>query len=184
MPRKTQKKDKRRELLLAAFGGNVEGWAYVGTDDAGSGVMSMLNPPTCPCGHVIRYICNWEHADGRKVHTGNVCVETVPNLQAEFGMEISSDVKALQKKERAQKAQQKLEVARSQADEVYALVDKKFGWNIEKYNDTRGWLEGGEYDRLNNWRWYRRQVGAALKMKSAKGISDRLKSIRFSLSIE
>jgi hypothetical protein len=175
------KDDARRELLLAAFGGNVEGWQYVGMVDAGEGVTMSINPPRCPCGHAIRFICNWEHKDGRKTHTGNVCVDTVPELGAEIFSTIKEDTKKLQKIESDKKKEAK---KNDELTEIHALRikvlterDKFYKIDIRSYETMTGWLDGESYWRKENWLKTGRKVKEAMSMKSNAGKRSRLEKI-------
>ena len=173
--------EARKADLLRAFGGNVEGWEYVGMTDAGEGVTRMMNPPKCPCGHVIRYICNWEHKDGRKTHTGNVCVDSVPELGAEIFSSIAEDTKRLKKEEadakKAAKLEAKMAEVHAMRDKAFELTDKEYRLSEKAVQGLVGWLDGELYWRVEGWKRTRGKIRAAMKMKSASGMKNRLESI-------
>jgi hypothetical protein len=175
------KDDNRRELLLAAFGGDVQGWEYVEMVDAGEGVTMSLNPPRCPCGHAIRFICKWEHKDGRKAHTGNVCVDTIPELGTEIFSTIKEDTKKLQKIEADKKREIKkaAEMVEINALRIQVLTenDKFYGINIDSYNKRKGWIDNEAYWKEQNWLAVCRKVKGSMTMKSVSGKRKRLESL-------
>jgi hypothetical protein len=65
--------------LLAALGGSAEGWHFTG--EIGEQDPDSPQAVACACGHrPIRYLYHWQHADGRMLVTGSVCVETLADL--------------------------------------------------------------------------------------------------------
>jgi hypothetical protein len=183
------KDDNRRELLLAAFGGNVQGWEYVEMVDAGEGATMSLNPPRCPCGHAIRFICKWEHKDGRKAHTGNVCVDTIPELGSEVFTTIKEDTKKFQKievdkKREAKKASDMADIHELRI-KVLSESDSFYKMNIDTYNSMgSGWLGGAAYSRREGWLRVGRKVKEAMAMKSISGKRTRLEQILNSFKLQ
>jgi hypothetical protein len=175
------KDDNRRELLLAAFGGDVQGWEYVEMVDAGEGVTMSLNPPRCPCGHAIRFICKWEHKDGRKAHTGNVCVDTIPELGAEIFSTIKEDTKKLQKieadkKKEIKKAAEMVEINALRI-EVLSARDRFYRITIDTYDKLGHCSDYATYNRREAWLRTGRKVKEAMSMKSMSGKRKRLESL-------
>lgn len=186
MSRKTDDIERRKQLLKA-FGGDVSGWEYTGMTDAGAGATQSMNPPKCPCGHPIRYICNWEHKDGRKTHTGNVCVMTIPELAGVNIEKMENDLRRLIEKENQQKKEQRIENQKVEIQELIneclTLSNIRYQLSEEKVKTLRpSWqLDYSVYNNLCNWKRVRYLIKEALKLKSLKGKINRLAKIKQSM---
>ena len=181
---KTTEQDiRRKQDLLKAFGGSVEGWNYVDMTDAGPGATQALNPPKCPCGHPIRYICNWEHTDGRKTHTGNVCVHTIPELSGANTEKMEKDLQALKEKE---KATIKAEKEIMEQAEVKSLWEECLALNDQYNREGHGYNSyTGEYNFYTyTYKGYivKSAMGKVRKLKTAKGKIKKLNQIKADLT--
>ena len=107
------------EKLLAAFGGSATGWSYTG-EVADCGNASMVK---CPCGHPIRYKFLWQHDDGRTMHTGSVCVNTLPGLDQAVLERMRGDLEALRAKAREDAKKAKAARQTQEVQELLALVN-------------------------------------------------------------
>lgn len=166
-----------RERLLAAMGGSPKGWTFTG--EVTEGDPSGMNPTKCACGHVIRWEYHWEHEDRRRLVTGSVCVETLPDIEPATVAAMREALKKLleARKEAERKAKAAEEDARVAAlrEELDAMIEKKWGRAIRYARETTGWLPPDIYGAVETSKYYREELSLARYLKTARGKIDRLK---------
>jgi hypothetical protein len=166
------------ERLLAAMGGSPEGWEF--TDEVTEGDPSGFSPTRCACGHVIRWEYHWTHQDGqRKLVTGSVCVESLPNIDPSIVEAMRASLKAVleAKAEEARKAKKAQEDARVQAlrAELQGLIDQKWGAALRLARESGGgWLPPDIYYKVKESEYYRHELSLSQHLKTARGQAARL----------
>lgn len=107
--------------LLAAFGGDLAGWAWTGEVRIDPDARSK-----CACGqHGLRYLFPWRKDGQEEVITGSVCVVNLPGVAPDQVEKVKGEVARRAEQDRALRAEireeQQLVAARELAEELRAL---------------------------------------------------------------
>jgi hypothetical protein len=166
------------EDLLTSFGGSMDGWEFTGeVADTGPGSRAK-----CGCGHAIRYAYVWKHEDGRTNVTGSVCVENAPFISAPQIERLKAALDALKAKQKAARKAAKLAAetteVKAKVEELTVLIDSSHsGQIVKRFENVTGWVEYDVFGARRAVRDARREVRAALNLKTPKGQLNRLKKL-------
>jgi hypothetical protein len=104
--------------LLAAFGGDLAGWAWTGEVRIDPDASSK-----CACGqHGLRYLFPWRKPGAEEVITGSVCVVNLPGVPQDQVDKVRAEVTLRAEKDRELKAEiretERIVAARNLAEEI------------------------------------------------------------------
>ena len=128
---KAEDKADHFRRLIHALAPDPREWEFTGeVVDAGSGATAGLNPPTCACGHPIRYIFLIHRPrDGSQTQVGSTCIGHFSQVAPELGQELEAAAEKLrqelaEKEKAAREAERQVAVdaARQEFEELREAV--------------------------------------------------------------
>ena len=127
-----------------------------------------------------RWEYHWLHADGRKLITGSVCVETLPGIDPGIVESMRAALRAIieAKKESERKAKQAAQVAEVVVlhAELRGLIEARWGAKLRYAREVGGWLPPDVYDAVQSASYYRGEMARSRMLKSARGQADCLRT--------
>lgn len=133
LERKLERKEGRARhvaLLLSLFG-DMRLYEYTGkVIDHGAGAATGPNPPTCACGHPVRFQFEIRRKDGagQPAYLGSHCIEYVGVLAPELGAALSKAVDDLEAK--VKEAEARARRAAAEGEATAALERYKAAWEV------------------------------------------------------
>ena len=186
------------QRLIRALAPDPREWEFTGeVVDAGPGATAGLNPPTCACGHPIRYIfiiCR--QRDGSQTQVGSTCIGHFSAVAPELGQELEAAAEKLcqelaekEKKAREAERQVVVDAARQEFEELRMQVVAAYEdatryerraprplWEVVVSNKWRVPSRSPGYTRAFDYlRWYKQQserLRAAMQEGGGGGIGE------------
>lgn len=165
--------------LLAAFGGDLTGWAWTGEVRIDSDRRS-----SCACGqHGLRFLFPWRKEGAKEVITGSVCVVNLPGISPDQLARVRVEVALRAQVDREMKAEaleaERLGTARALLDELRDLWERVYQMEARR---TRGEaLQPAQARLLNRAHDLHDAVRTANRLRSLPGRIRKLLSVKAEL---